>query len=121
MSLKIRNSVSIGRLLRSYKTLKVENGGGVSVIHLNRPKKKNAFNVEMYLELSDALAKASSDPAIKVALLTAKGDFYSSGNDLSNFSQMVCPVYFPMNSYINTGRCIHWRWPGSPARNVSIL
>lgn len=74
---------------RSYNTINVENTRGVSIITLNRPKKKNAFSWEMYAELGDALNKASLATDIKVALLTANGDFYSSGNDLSNFSQLV--------------------------------
>ena len=31
------------------------------------------------------LEKAQNDPEVKIVALTGKGDYYSSGNDLSNF------------------------------------
>jgi peroxisomal 3,2-trans-enoyl-CoA isomerase len=80
------------RLSRGFKTLVVTKSDGVCWIELNRPSKKNAFNVPMYTELSQALDAASSDPDVKVALLSGRGDYYSSGNDLSNFSQLMHPL-----------------------------
>eukprot|EP00123_Amoebidium_parasiticum_P008740 comp18994_c0_seq1/m.21340 comp18994_c0_seq1/g.21340 ORF comp18994_c0_seq1/g.21340 comp18994_c0_seq1/m.21340 type:complete len:316 (-) comp18994_c0_seq1:681-1628(-) len=64
---------------------------GVATITLNRPKRMNAFNLHMYEELGAALNRAGSDPKVKVALLSGAGKFYSSGNDLSNFSQLIHP------------------------------
>lgn len=65
---------------------------GVATIVLNRPKKKNAFSQSMYYEVVDALNRSSADPKVKVCLLTGAGDFYSSGNDLSNFSKLGHPL-----------------------------
>ena len=79
-------------LSAGFKTLAVTKARGVSLIELNRPRKKNAFNVDMYHELQMALRDASEDPAVRVALLTGRGDYYSSGNDLSNFSQLMHPL-----------------------------
>ena len=42
----------------------------------------------MYLEIIDALKEAEEDKTVKVAVLTGVGDFYCSGNDLSNFTQI---------------------------------
>ena len=67
---------------------------GIVSITLNRPKKKNAFNMEMYVELTNAISRASAAAAtsdIRVILLAAEGDYYSSGNDLSNFSRLMHP------------------------------
>lgn len=75
-----------------FKTLAVSKARGVSLIELNRPRKKNAFDVDMYHELQTALRDASEDPSVRVALLTGRGDYYSSGNDLSNFSQLMHPL-----------------------------
>ena len=61
----------------------VENRSGVCVITLNRPKKFNAINVEMYEQWLNALNTASSDESIKLGLITAAGDYYCAGNDLS--------------------------------------
>jgi Delta3-Delta2-enoyl-CoA isomerase len=56
-------------------------------IVLNRPQKKNAINTEMYLELREALSEADSNSNILFVCITGAGDFYCSGNDLSNFSK----------------------------------
>lgn len=48
--------------------------------------RRNAFNKQAYDELIDALNWASNEPAVSVTVLTGAGDYYSSGNDLSNFS-----------------------------------
>ncbi len=42
----------------------------------------------MYHEIIEALQEADKDPNVKIALLTGEGDFYSSGNDLSNFANI---------------------------------
>ena len=39
----------------------------------------------MYAEIMDALAEADKDSSVKFAVITGEGDFYCSGNDLSNF------------------------------------
>ena len=39
----------------------------------------------------DAINEAETDASVKVILITGKGDFFSSGNDLSNFSQLMHP------------------------------
>jgi len=61
-------------------------------IKLNRPRKKNAFNQVMYEELMGALHQASGESSCRVVFLTGSGDFYSSGNDLANFSRIAHPL-----------------------------
>lgn len=56
----------------------------VGVITINRIKKKNSITVQMYDELILALQKVASDDNASIGVLTGAGDFYSSGNDLSN-------------------------------------
>jgi enoyl-CoA hydratase/carnithine racemase len=58
---------------------------GVLEIVLNRPKKYNAFTLEMYKDLETILNEGSKNPEVKVVLLHANGPNFSSGNDLSNF------------------------------------
>lgn len=76
----------------SYKTLEVQISNGIQKITLNRPKKKNAFTYEMYKELADALKQGGEDKGVRIVLLTGNGDFYSSGNDLANFSKLMHPL-----------------------------
>jgi Delta3-Delta2-enoyl-CoA isomerase len=54
-------------------------------ITLNRPQKKNALNKDMYLDLIEALQEADRNPAVSFLVLTGTGDYFCSGNDLSNF------------------------------------
>ena len=88
----------VSRFLSSqsdYKTLLLSYSGddnALATVVLNRPKKKNAFSREMYDELGVALRDLSNNKKVKVILLTAAGDNFSSGNDLSNFSQIMHPL-----------------------------
>lgn len=72
-----------------YKTLKITTQKRLLIITLNRPEKKNAFNREMYLELTKALNEAAENNNILITAITGSGDFYSSGNDLNNFMEVL--------------------------------
>lgn len=65
----------IGKQKLSYKTIKVNVDDGIAIVELNRPKKKNAFSKEMYLEVGGALNKLSVSNEVRVVLLTGTGDF----------------------------------------------
>lgn len=56
---------------------------GIATITLNRPHKKNAFNLEMSAALRDTWARFEADPEARVAILTGNGDSFSSGVDLT--------------------------------------
>jgi enoyl-CoA hydratase/carnithine racemase len=61
------------------------------VLHvtLARPEKKNALNNEMYGVLAEALARAESDPEIRVVLVDAEGDAFTAGNDIGDFAAIA--------------------------------
>jgi enoyl-CoA hydratase len=59
-----------------------ETEGPIATLILNRPDKMNAFNVEQFAALSQALDKAESDPAIRVVILKGAGRAFSVGMDL---------------------------------------
>lgn len=54
-------------------------------ITFNRPKKLNSFNSAMYKEISAALKEAELNPEISCCVITGSGNYYSAGNDLSNY------------------------------------
>ncbi|MDX1678850.1 enoyl-CoA hydratase [Arsukibacterium sp.] len=58
---------------------------GVMTISLQRPEKKNALNLAMYRQLTEALQQAQQDTAINVVLLQGSASCFSSGNDLQDF------------------------------------
>src|SRR5690625_3080163 len=59
---------------------------GVMQLTLNRPERKNAFNVEQWAAFRDAIAEARENPAVAVVLVTGAGGNFSSGTDLSEFA-----------------------------------
>ncbi|XP_069033710.1 enoyl-CoA delta isomerase 2 isoform X1 [Embiotoca jacksoni] len=70
-----------------YETLLVTTEDDITTIKLNRPAKKNAITTEMYNEIIAALEQAAKDDSV-ITVLTGAGDFYCSGNDLSNFTKI---------------------------------
>jgi len=73
----------------SFQELHTTLTNGVYVITFNRPTKKNAFSLLLMQETVVAMKFAKSSEAVKVVLFTGSGDFFSSGNDLTNFTQMA--------------------------------
>ncbi|XP_028288653.1 enoyl-CoA delta isomerase 2 isoform X2 [Parambassis ranga] len=71
----------------TYETLLVTTEDGVTTIKLNRPAKKNAITTEMYNEIITALEQAATDESV-ITVFTGSGDFYCSGNDLTNFTNI---------------------------------
>ncbi|XP_012589622.1 PREDICTED: enoyl-CoA delta isomerase 2, mitochondrial isoform X2 [Condylura cristata] len=71
----------------TYETLVVTSDDGITKIVLNRPAKKNAITTKMYHEIILALQAASKDDSA-LTVLTGNGDYYCSGNDLTNFTDI---------------------------------
>ena len=64
-------------------TVLSEERNGVTLLTLNRPEKRNAFNDQQYDALREALADAQTDDAIKAAVITGAPGAFSAGQDLS--------------------------------------
>jgi enoyl-CoA hydratase/carnithine racemase len=62
---------------------------GVMTLTFNRPEKKNALTDEMYVALSDALASAARDDAVRVVLFLSAGDSFTAGHDLASFARQA--------------------------------
>lgn len=58
-------------------------------IKFDRPAKFNAFTKEMYVQMTETFTKVNPDKSIKAIVLTGEGDYYSSGNDLTNFTRAM--------------------------------
>lgn len=61
--------------------------GEILQITLNRPEAYNALNLDVMIKLSEALASASTDTAIKGVMLTGSGKAFCSGGDLKWISR----------------------------------
>ncbi|XP_065191019.1 enoyl-CoA delta isomerase 3, peroxisomal-like isoform X2 [Sycon ciliatum] len=57
----------------------------VQTIRFNRPTRRNALTLQMYNDIVEALAQAAVNDDIYLTVFTGSGEYYCSGNDLSNF------------------------------------
>lgn len=60
---------------------------GVLTLTLNRPEKKNAFNIAQWIAFRDALKAAQHNPGVACVLITGAGADFSSGVDLNDFAE----------------------------------
>ena len=58
-------------------------------IILNRPDKRNAINLELHEELSDAVREAGRTDGIRVVMVRGEGEAFSSGIDLGAFLEFT--------------------------------
>jgi enoyl-CoA hydratase/carnithine racemase len=56
-------------------------------IRINRPEKKNALTLAMYRAMTEALASADANPAVRVVVISGTDGCFTSGNDLADFLQ----------------------------------
>jgi enoyl-CoA hydratase len=66
----------------------VEKEGPVLVVTLNRPEKKNAVNCEVMCRLYDAWTQLDQEDALRVAILTGRGDTFCAGMDLAEIGKL---------------------------------
>lgn len=63
--------------------------GGVLTLTLNRADKKNALSKAMYAAIVQGMVRAEEDPGIRAVLFQAEGDFFTSGNDIADFTEIA--------------------------------
>jgi enoyl-CoA hydratase/carnithine racemase len=63
----------------------IEQKDGITVLRMQRPEKKNAITLAMYLAMIEGLARAEADPAVRVAVLLGHQSVFSAGNDIGDF------------------------------------
>lgn len=71
--------------MSSTELIKIEQSDGILTLSINRPDKKNALNLGMYLALADGLTAADGDDSVRVILISGSDDCFTSGNDLADF------------------------------------
>jgi methylglutaconyl-CoA hydratase len=73
----------------TYQTIELERREGAAFLWLNRPGLRNAFNDTTVAELMDAVTSVSSDDAVRVIVLGARGKAFCAGADLGWMKQMA--------------------------------
>jgi len=71
------------------KTITTEQRGPILLIGLNRPAKRNAFDLEMLNLLAFAYAELEDNPEIRCGVLFAEGEMFTAGLDLANVAPKV--------------------------------
>jgi enoyl-CoA hydratase len=69
--------------------ISIEKRGRVLLIGLNRPAKRNAFDLEMLAQLALAYARLEDDEEARCGVLFAAGEMFTAGLDLANVAPKV--------------------------------
>jgi enoyl-CoA hydratase len=117
-----------------FKTIRYERPSeGVARIVLARPEMHNAQNPEMLYEINDAYYEAAMDDTVKVLVLAADGDNFSSGHDLAAPNWFECvPAglwggleqpgaegFFSLEHEVYLDMC--WRWRNMPKPTIAAV
>ena len=68
--------------------LLIENRGGVRVLTMNRPDKRNALNMALSEALLEGLRAAEGEDSVRSIVLTGAGPAFCAGADLSEFKDL---------------------------------
>ncbi|MFP3947477.1 MAG: enoyl-CoA hydratase/isomerase family protein [Longimicrobiales bacterium] len=71
-----------------YDTIRIDTEGGVAVLRLNRPDKRNALSSALRREVVEALDRLEEDDDIRAVIVTGEGDeAFAAGADVKEFSE----------------------------------
>ncbi|MBV9538379.1 MAG: enoyl-CoA hydratase/isomerase family protein, partial [Acidisphaera sp.] len=62
---------------------------GIAVLTISRPERRNALNLEVKSRIADAVGRLSSDPAVRVVVLTGARGYFVAGTDLAEMAAMT--------------------------------
>ena len=71
-------------LSHGYECVNLYRSGAIAKIELNRPAKMNAWNIQLGLDLLDAVRTTAGDDGVRTVLITGAGRAFSSGADLTS-------------------------------------
>jgi enoyl-CoA hydratase/carnithine racemase len=73
--------------------------GGILLVELNRPEKRNALDEALQMKLLDLFEGVATDPEVRGVTLTGRGEAFSAGGDLSRFEKDWNPAEFRTQSH----------------------
>ncbi len=66
----------------------VQKENNVSTLCISNPGKKNAISYQMWLDIADYMISINDDNEVRVLILVGEGEDFSSGADISEFSDL---------------------------------
>jgi enoyl-CoA hydratase/carnithine racemase len=63
--------------------------GGVLLVGINRPNKRNGFTARMFRELAEAYTRLDADPSLRCGVLWAHGAHFTAGLDLPSVAPLM--------------------------------
>jgi enoyl-CoA hydratase/carnithine racemase len=63
--------------------------GGVAVVTIDRPRRRNALNLDVKRRLTDAVRTLGTDNTVKVIVLTGANGYFVAGTDIDEMSDMT--------------------------------
>ena len=76
-----------------YSDLLLERDGGIAVLTLNRPTKRNSLSLKMMEEVIQALAEVEADRSLGALVIRGAGPAFCAGHDLSEMTSRDVPTY----------------------------
>jgi enoyl-CoA hydratase len=70
-----------------YQTLLYQKEGAISLVQLNRPQKKNAFNAELRHDMEAVLKEIADDPKQRAVIVTGGEEFFCAGADIGEIKE----------------------------------
>jgi enoyl-CoA hydratase len=86
--------------VRAFATVRYAKRGAVALVTLDRPEKRNAYNVAMRDDLWAVLGAVDEDPEVRAVVLAGYGPAFSTGGDVSEFGSAPSP---------SVARAVRWR------------
>jgi 2-(1,2-epoxy-1,2-dihydrophenyl)acetyl-CoA isomerase len=90
-----------------YETLELDRSGAVARVTLSRPEAFNAVNLQMALELRDAMRQVEMDAEVRAVLLTGAGKAFCAGGDVASFhaalpapEQLIKDIVLPLHDAV---------------------
>ncbi|MGD1877972.1 MAG: enoyl-CoA hydratase/isomerase family protein [Kiloniellaceae bacterium] len=69
------------------ESIELERAGAVATLWLNRPARRNAFDLAMWGRLGDLVADLAGDGSLRCLVLRGRGGAFAAGADISEFPQ----------------------------------
>lgn len=73
----------------AYSRITVEQKKHILLMGLNRPEKRNAFDIEMYVELAEAYGVLHRNRDLRCGLLFAHGEHFTAGLELDKWAAVL--------------------------------